>query len=691
MNNMSPFSSYSIAFMQESFFRPLRIHLTTQQKKVAIVALAIFSFVAACSLLYHFCFKAKKDLSLEGNIPQEGLFRQNALSPIAVVKKAHEATKILDFSNQVQEGKNEDKNDEEDQNLEVEDSYNEKEDLSPEVIEQDKIPPTPLPPPPEPLEESNPLNNEEVEKMAIESFPSEILAIIFKFLPISYRPAIVCRLWKEVFDEVHPIKLLQAEKFYKALKDRPLSYYAKDQKEFLRLQGAIQGNSLNPWMDKWIQQCGSEAEEACLWQNLWLTPFCFMENVSSPKIQKIMDLLKQKNIAIFFPHLHLTGLLESLSLRESLSYEEIESIKETIEEAIRLKLDFTIEDRYFDILDFIEKLFENLGIPLSVIQKGGKALKLVLEEKRTVELCLLAVQNHGFALEYVPEEKRTAELCLLAVQKDGRTLQYVPEEKRTTELCLLAVQKNGDALQYVPEEKRTAELCLRAVQKDGRTLQYVPEEKRTAEICLRAVQKDGWDLQYVPEEKRTAELCLLAVQKDGLALQYVPEEKRTAELYLLAVQKHRWTLRIVPKEKRTAKLCLLAVRKDGDALKYVPEEKRTTTLYLLAVKNDGSALEHVPKEQRTAELCLLAVQSDGDALKYVPEEKRTPELCLLAVQENGRALQFVPEEKRTEEICRAAVKQNGEAFQYVPERMRTAELYFISSWRIDGSLWNVMD
>ena len=445
------------------------------------------------------------------NIPQEGLFKQNALSPIAAVKKAHEATKILDFSNQVQEGKNEagdqnlevgnscneiedlipeveqdnitppplapleesnplnnkkmeeitqvqeGKNDVEDQNLEVEDSCNEKEDLSPEVIEQDKISPTPPQPRPAPLEESNPLNNEEVEKMAIESFPSEILAIIFKFLPISYRPAIVCRLWKEVFDEVNPIKLLQAGKFYKALKDRPLSYYAKDRNEFLRLQGAIQGNSLTPWMDKCMQECGSEAEEECIWQNLWLNSFTINENVSSPKIQKIMDFLKQKNIAIFFPRLHLEGLIEFLS------DEEIESVKEPIKEAIRLNF-IKIGEPYFKITKFLQKLFEYPGISLSVIQKNGMSLQFVPEEKRTAELCFLAVQNYGYALKYVPEEKRTTELCLLAVQEDGLALVFVPEEKRTEEICRAAVKQNGEAFKYAPKKMQTAELYFIASQ-----------------------------------------------------------------------------------------------------------------------------------------------------------------------------------------------------------------------------------
>ena len=56
MNNMSPFLSYLITFTQESFLYPLRIHLSAKQKKVAVIALAIFSFVAACSFSVSFLF-----------------------------------------------------------------------------------------------------------------------------------------------------------------------------------------------------------------------------------------------------------------------------------------------------------------------------------------------------------------------------------------------------------------------------------------------------------------------------------------------------------------------------------------------------------------------------------------------------------------------------------------------------------
>ncbi len=627
---MSPLSSYSITFMQQSFLYPLRIHLSAKQKKVAVIALAIFSFIAACSFLYHFCFKAKKDLPIKGNIFPKEVIKLNG-SPIAPLKKADDAIKNQDFPDQVKDGKNEVG----DQNLEIEGA--EIKDLLPEVVEQNKFyPSSPTPP-----EESNPLNNEIIEKTTIESLPDEVLTMIFELLPISDRPKRVCRFWKEVFDELKPIKLLQSGQFFKVLKEHPLSYYTKDQNEFLRLRGAIQGNSSTPWMDKWIQQCGSEEEEACLFQNLWLTPFSIKENVSYPKIQKIMDLLKRKNIAIFFPRLHLLDLIESLS------DEEIESIKEPIKEAIRLKFIKvnTLENR--EDLQSLQKLLKNPEILLCALQKRGKALKYVPEEKRTAELCLLALQNDGRALKYVPEEKRTAELCLLAVQNDGRALQYVPEEKRTAELYLAAVQQNSSVLQEVPEEKRTVELYLAAVQQDGYVLNEIPEEKRTTELYLAALKQHGW---IFFQKEPSIELC-----ED--ILRYVPKEKRSAELYLAAVQQNRY------------------------ALLYVPRERQTAELYLAAVQKNGYTLEDVPEAKRTAELCLAAVQQNGRALKYVPESKRTAELCLKAVQQNRWAIQDVPEEKRTQEICHAAVKQCGRrsVFQYVPEKIRIPEFYLIAN------------
>ena len=675
--------------MRESFLRPLRVHLSIQQKKIALVALAIFSFLAVCSLRYFFCIKAKKGLPNDGNILQKEVVKQNALSPQAGLNQADEATKIPDFSHQPQEDKNgkgdrnqkvedshnemedllpevfeqdkvlpspppeelifpnnkkiegnflqklvskqnalsqavlkkadevtkivdfsnqvqKDKNGKEDQNHQVEDSRNGMEDLLPEDFEQDKVllSPTPknsncpnnriiegnilqekvfeqnalspqaglkeadevtktpdfsnqvqedkddkgdqhhkvgdshketedllpevieqdenlLSPPPEEL---NPLNNEIIEEATIESLPPEILAIIFKFLPISCRANRVCRQWKQLFDEADPIKLLQAGCFFKALKHRPLSYYAKDQKEFLKIKAAIQAGSSTLWIDKWMQQCKSEAEETCLWQNLWLNDFSTNVNVRYPKIQEIVSLLNQNNISVFFTSIHFENLIESLS------DEVIESIREPIKEAIRLD--------YIKINNsLLPSFLRNLEILSFIVRKDGMALQYVPDGMCTAELCRLAVGTNGMALQYVPLEMRTAELCLAAVQKNGSALLHVPEEKRTEELSLLAYKEVGWALYYISEEKRTAELCLEAVLKNVSALQFVPEEKRTADLCLLAIGIDGMALQYLPVEKRTAELCLAAVQKNVSALEHVPGEELTNELFLEAFHK----------------------------------------------------------------------------------------------------------------------------------------------------------
>jgi hypothetical protein len=109
-------------------------------------------------------------------------------------------------------------------------------------------------------------------------------------------------------------------------KDYPLSRFAKNQKEFLDFQRMIQGNSEIPWMNSWMQKCDSKEEEECIWQNFWLSLFTTDANVPSPRIQMVIELLKQDGILNQKNHFKgrkfmlCSGLFSGESLEQDLNF-----------------------------------------------------------------------------------------------------------------------------------------------------------------------------------------------------------------------------------------------------------------------------------------------------------------------------------------------------------------------------------
>lgn len=50
---------YALSVVKENVLRPMSIQLNAQQKRIAIIAAAVFAFLSACLFLHYFCFKSK--------------------------------------------------------------------------------------------------------------------------------------------------------------------------------------------------------------------------------------------------------------------------------------------------------------------------------------------------------------------------------------------------------------------------------------------------------------------------------------------------------------------------------------------------------------------------------------------------------------------------------------------------------
>ena len=132
----------------------------------------------------------------------------------------------------------------------------------------------------------------------------------------------------------------------------------------------------------------------------------------------------------------------------------------------------------------IIKIFEKYGYVFTnddyvmLVNKYEFAIKYILNDKQTDEICEIAVQKYGLILQYISEDKQTDKICKLAVQQDGLALQCVFDDKKTIEICEIAVRQNGNALKFVPEDKKTDEICKIAIRQNKYALHYVPNNKK---------------------------------------------------------------------------------------------------------------------------------------------------------------------------------------------------------------------
>lgn len=125
------------------------------------------------------------------------------------------------------------------------------------------------------------------------------------------------------------------------------------------------------------------------------------------------------------------------------------------------------------------------------------------------------VAYEGQFLHYVPENKRTLDMCIIALAHNPSCIPAIPESILTYEMCLDAVSDDGWALKYVPDEMKTPELCLAAVSKYGEAIADVPSEMLTEEMCHKAVLDDWSAIKYIPDGMKTEKLCLLAIHGAG--------------------------------------------------------------------------------------------------------------------------------------------------------------------------------
>ena len=351
------------------------------------------------------------------------------------------------------------------------------------------------------------------------------------------------------------------------------------------------------------------------------------------------------------------------------------------------------------------------------VELDWKNLRLVPENMKTEELCLIALKSNPDAMEFVPEnireslhnhdfnekgkmtqqemedvksvfcsifldgtfaslppERRTELVCLAALQADPMHLKYVPEKYLSDELILSVLRMNGAMLSDIDENRRTPEMYAAALETDGRALMYFPKETITPECAMKAVKLDGTALEFVPENLITPELCraaLSSIAVDYEVIEYVPFPDVCLE-HLKKIERNNGDVFLVfgsinPKTI-TPEMAQLAVQLDPSCIQFVPDHLKTPEMCADAVGKDWENMRFLPSKMRTKGICEIAMNRSIHAQQYVPERNLTPDMYMYPMKVNGLNLEYVPENHKTQEVCLQALKSNPDADEFLPKR-----------------------
>ena len=283
------------------------------------------------------------------------------------------------------------------------------------------------------------------------------------------------------------------------------------------------------------------------------------------------------------------------------------------------------------------------------IKQNGLAINYIPENiiKSNIgeKLCELAVKQNFNALKFIIPEKQSFNICKIALQNDGHTLQYISEQ--VFEMCKIAVSTNGLALKFVNKKYlygiHGEELCRIAIIQNCWALEFVPKEIQTFELCKLAVMSQGWTIKFV--HNKTVDICKLAIMQNSNSLKYV------------IMKHHPFEFEFELKIEDKIEIFKFTLQMDGMALKYINDEEQTSDLCKIAVIQNGIALQYVPLELINEEICKLSVEQNGFAIEFIPKKYKTYQLCKLAVKQNGLAIKYIPDNYKTEEICKLAVSK----------------------------------
>jgi hypothetical protein len=201
-----------------------------------------------------------------------------------------------------------------------------------------------------------------------------------------------------------------------------------------------------------------------------------------------------------------------------------------------------------------------MAIPLTKEEK----IQNLLARSREAGLCHY-LKIHPDCIQYIPKNSRKYDFIKTAITTDGYVLRLLDDDEKTLEICMIAISKNIYNLRFVPEEIKTKDFLVYAVNCDYNALRMI--ENQTEEMCLIAIEKSPYAIYLIKD--KTENIMLRATKVKGLY-----KDKNMPQYYnaiLAYIMENGNSLQYIRREFKTYELCKAAVCNSSYAIKYIPK------------------------------------------------------------------------------------------------------------------------
>lgn len=97
---------------------------------------------------------------------------------------------------------------------------------------------------------------------------------------------------------------------------------------------------------------------------------------------------------------------------------------------------------------------------------------------------LALVKEKGWHIDSVPNRLIDFEMAKIAVSSDSSVLKILPEQFKTKEICLIAVRKSGFSFEYIPEKILDEDIYFEAMKCGTCKPEAIPKRHLTPKLCV---------------------------------------------------------------------------------------------------------------------------------------------------------------------------------------------------------------
>lgn len=148
---------------------------------------------------------------------------------------------------------------------------------------------------------------------------------------------------------------------------------------------------------------------------------------------------------------------------------------------------------------------------LHMIKYNHNLIKILPDNKKTLDFCFVAVKYNEKSIKYIPVEYQKEKYYIIFIKLNNLSFNYIPIEHKTYKLCLMAVKLCPSLIKNIPENCKIYEIYYLAMNW-GNLIDIVPNKYKNYELCLKAIDH-LCKLDKIPEKYINFDICLLFAYK----------------------------------------------------------------------------------------------------------------------------------------------------------------------------------